>query len=181
MDDAAPEGEKSPENKIVELLTEMRDALKHEHKAQREWREKHTKHDKRWYNREPFKGVLTHAVTVLVAVCVGYLIHEVTGKPIVIEAAYQRIEVDAGAPAIEISSSEPIPALSIDLPTSATAVAASPIKPPQAKGPRIQRTIATGEATTLAMAPAAPTTTVQVLAGSAMPLPAAPAAAATGK
>ena len=34
-----------------------------------------------WYQRSPFKEMLTHAVTVIVALSLGWTIHELTGAP----------------------------------------------------------------------------------------------------
>jgi hypothetical protein len=47
----------------------------------------HTKSQRRWYEREPFRGLGAHVITAIVAVSVGYGLHILTGAPINIEVA----------------------------------------------------------------------------------------------
>ena len=64
------------------LLTEIRDELR----EARRMRESSGKQHRRWYEREPFKNMLSHGVVVAVAVGLGWFVHECTGAPVTIEA-----------------------------------------------------------------------------------------------
>ncbi len=63
---------------VVEAIKELHGELRALHEA-------HV--NRRWFEREPFKSMLTHAVTVIVAVCAGYSLHILTGAPVSIETA----------------------------------------------------------------------------------------------
>lgn len=64
----------------------------------------HVKPQRRWYEREPFRGVAAHVITAIVAVSVGYSLHILTGAPINIEVATSKSEK-----ALEVTASAPVP------------------------------------------------------------------------
>lgn len=84
MDDASPPATPpAPKDPVVELLTELRDETRRLHAF-------HTA-PKPWHAREPFRTMLSHAVTVTVALTIAYAVHALTGAPVpAIEAVTEK-------------------------------------------------------------------------------------------
>lgn len=112
------------EERLVEVLTELRDELRLARA------ERNKPHGRRWYQREPFKALLSHGVTVCFAVGAAWGLSRCTGQPVSIDLA-------AEAPAIEAPAATTLPIMAEPLPSPVASVALSfappPMPPPGAK------------------------------------------------
>ena len=125
------------DEKLVEVLTELRDEMR----FAREERKK--PHGRRWYQREPFKALLSHGVTVCFAIGAGWGLSRCTGQPVSIDLA-------AETPAIESPAATTLPIMAEPLPSPVASVSLS-FDPPPAP-----RTKAAKAARPVLPAPAAP-------------------------
>lgn len=123
----------------LKVLSELRDEL-------REQRKLHER--KRWFEKDPFKGMITHAATLLVAICAGYGLHMCTGQPVTIEASNSKPKSD------EIAS----PAATAEA-TASIEVTEAPSASVVAEVPKVTRTTTTTKTktvTVVAVASASP-------------------------
>jgi hypothetical protein len=123
-----------------------------------------------WYERSPFKEMLTHAVTVLVALSLGWTIHELTGAPMpAIEAKNEKHEV------VPTPAATTAPTISPSAFTAYTLIpeevqADEVVCPPAAPVPEAKKKVAKAVGTAMA---AAPRTYPATAPAAAAPVPAA--------
>lgn len=142
---------------VVAALTDVRDEI-------RRLRALHAA-PKPWHGREPFRTMLTHAVTVAVALSLGYAVHALTGAPMpAIEAKSDKTEpsVTAAAPEPEATTEVTPPSYALIEPPPSPTPSASTVKPRKAIVPQIRSVVAMASASRPTPPPAAPATGVPV-------------------
>jgi len=132
------------DKEIKDVLSDLRDELRDQRKARN--------HPKRWFEKDPFKGMLTHAMSIVLAIGAGYGLHKCTGEPITIEASNAPKTDTAVAATSPAATAEAV--MSVEIVPAASASGYAFVAP--AESATATKTTKTTKVTVVAVASATP-------------------------